>query len=146
MKNYEIKFLIDQGILSITSHSLSADAAYKVFKFRKFMNSAMLNLGEVERGLLDEVGINDVREFDARRARLVEESDMEELKKMNDQMASFIRLKGELMNDEQEYTGPKITWEEWHALQNENATVVDGKKIDILSGSVELLLEGTLWE
>ena len=147
MKNHEISYLIEQGILSIKSHSLNADAAYKVFKFRKFINAAMLSIGEAERGLLDEVGIKDVREFDTRRAKLVEAGDTEGIQEMNAQMASFIKLKNELMMDEQKYDGPKLTWEEWKTLQDENQAIeVNGKKIDALSGPVELLLEGNLWE
>ena len=52
-----------------------------------------------------------------------------------------------MLAEEVTLTAKTMPYEVWHQLQVENSKkVIDGKEVDILSGYVEDLLEGVLWE
>lgn len=149
MKKGDIVFLLDGGILSITSHTLSTAHAYKVYKFRKAIDTCVNDIAINEQGLMLECGISDPSEFDRQREALRKSGkDPDTLAKMNEQLTRFINMRGRLYAEDVTLEGVKtIPYDEWRKLQEENKAVDHhGKKVDILSGKAEMILEGILWE
>lgn len=150
MRNKDLLYLAAQGVLNIKAHTLNAGSAYRVFKFRKALNSAIASLQESERALWKEADIEDGQAFDGSLARLREKGPSKELEQAEEKLARYLRLRESLYGEEayMECAGTAIPYDEWRKLQGENKDFVDaeGRHFDILSGYVEILLENILWE
>lgn len=152
MKNSEIVFLANNGALVITNHTLSPAHAYKVFKFRKALAKAFEAIQESEKSLLSDCGVEDARAFDARleELRAVENPTDEQKAELNEKteiVNRYVALRNQMYGEDVTLDCHKIPYEEWFKLQNENKEVeVFGRKVDVLSGLAEDVLEGVLWE
>ena len=70
LKNFEIENLVNAGVLTLTTNTLSSADAYVVFKFRKAVRAAATALEESRREALVEAGIEDGVAFEKRRQEL----------------------------------------------------------------------------
>ncbi len=148
MKKQTIIMLANAGVQSITNHTLDAAQAYKVVKFRKAFNAALEAISEDEKGLLKEAGIEDAPSFnkeldELRKANRTPEQE-DKYKEMTEKVKRYNELHAEMLQEEVTLDCKALPYEEWHKLQNENKEVGD-KKVDLLSGFVEDMLEGILW-
>ena len=148
MKKQTLIVLANAGIQSMTNHSLDTAQAYKVVKFRKAFNAALDAIAEDQKALLKEAGIEDSVAFnqemdELRKANRTPEQDAK-LKEMEAKVKRYNEMNLELLKEEVTLDCKALPYEEWHKLQNENKEVGD-KKVDLLSGYVEDVLEGVLW-
>lgn len=149
MKKQTIIVLANAGIAAMTNHSLDTAQAYKVVKFRKAFNAALDAIAEDQKALLKEAGIEDSVAFnqemdELRKANRTPEQEAK-LKEMEAKVKRYNEMNLELLKEEVTLDCKALPYEEWHKLQNENKEVGD-KKIDLLSGWVEDVLEGVLWK
>lgn len=151
MKNWEMKFIADSGILNLTSHSLDAAHAYKVVSFKTRVRNAVDALAKAQEAFLKEAGIDDPQAFDARRTELnkkeirkLTKAEAQELTDLNAKMERFNQLTLAQMNEDANIEPKAMPYDQWKALQDENK--------DIKAQGVELLtlceaqLEGILWK
>lgn len=148
MKKQTIIVLANAGIAAMTNHSLDTAQAYKVVKFRKAFNAALDAIAEDQKALLKEAGIEDSVAFnqeidELRKANRTQEQE-EKLKEMEAKVKRYNEMNGELLKEEVTLDCKAMPYEDWRKLQNENKEVGD-KKVDLLSGWVEDVLEGVLW-
>lgn len=149
MKKQTIIMLANAGIQSITNHSLDTAQAYKVVKFRKAFNAALDAIAEDQKALLKESGIGeDTQSFnkemdELRKANRTPEQEAK-LKEMEAQLKRYNEMNGELLKEEVTLDCKTIPYEDFRKLQEENRENGE-KKIDLLSGYVEDVLEGVLW-
>lgn len=148
MKKQTLIVLANAGIQSITNHTLDAAQAYKVVKFRKSFNAAIDAIAEDEKALLKEAGIEDAPAFnkeleDLRKADRTHEQE-EKFKEMTEKVARYNELHAEMLQEEVTLDCKALPYAEWHKLQNENKEMGE-RKLDLLSGYVEDVLEGILW-
>lgn len=151
MKNKDIITLANCGALSITAHNIPAAHAYKVLKFKKSVRAAMLSFQDAERAIFSDCGVTDTANFNKRlndlRGKLREEAEDTELAGMEKTIAEIQGLQKELKNEDVVLDVKTMPYDVWHELQNENKAVpFDELTRDVLSGEVEELLEGVLWE
>ena len=147
MKNSEVILILEAGFPAVTTHALNAQDAYKVYKIKK----AMLTIGKAimasEDAFFEEAGITDMRAFNMRLADLRRKGPSAELAQEEDKLRRYNELRQVMMNEEADI--PEINpipYESWRKLQDENKSKqVNGKETDILSGDIEMLLEGVLW-
>lgn len=146
MKKQTIIVLANAGIAAMTNHSLAPEHAYKVVKFRKALNAALEGIGKDEETIRKDAGIDDPQAFDKELKELREtNANPKRLEEMEAQLKRFNELRMEMLKEEVELDCKTLPYAEWHKLQNENKEVGD-KKVDLLSGYVEDVLEGVLWE
>lgn len=149
MKKQTLIVLANAGIQSMTNHSLDTAQAYKVVKFRKAFNAAIDAIAEDQKALLKESGIGeDTQSFnkemdELRKANRTPEQEAK-LKEMEAQLKRYNEMNLELLKEEVTLDCKAMPYEDWRKLQNENKEVGD-KKVDLLSGYVEDVLEGILW-
>lgn len=148
MKKQTLIVLANAGIQSITNHTLDAAQAYKVVKFRKSFNAAIDAIAEDEKALLKEAGIEDAPSFnkeldELRKANRTPEQE-DKYKEMTEKVKRYNELHAEMLQEEVTIDCKALPYEEWHKLQNENKEIGE-RKLDLLSGWVEDVLEGILW-
>lgn len=148
MKKQTIIMLANAGVQSITNHTLDASQAYKVVKFRKAFNAALDAISEDEKGLLKEAGIEDAPSFnkeldELRKANRTPEQE-DKYKEMTEKVARYNELHAEMLQEDVTLDCKALPYAEWHKLQNENKEIGE-RKLDLLSGWVEDMLEGILW-
>lgn len=148
MKKQTIIVLANAGIQSMTNHSLDTAQAYKVVKFRKAFNAALDAIAEDQKALLKEAGIEDSVAFnqemdELRKANRTPEQEAK-LKEMEAKVKRYNEMNLELLKEEVTLDCKALPYEEWHKLQNENKEMGE-RKLDLLSGYVEDVLEGILW-
>ncbi len=152
MKKSDIIILSNFGVGLITNHNIPVEHAYKVVKFRKALTSALESIGKDEEALRKDTGIEDAKAFDDELKNLREkisrtDEEQARLDEMEAQLKRFVELRNEMLNEDVDLNIKTMPYEAWHALQKENCErEINGKKADILSGYVEDLLEGVLWE
>lgn len=143
MKNNDIVTLMMCGVAEITSHCLTAEEAYKVYRFRRSLKKASESIFDAEREMLEEAGIKDAAAFNERlKALRASREPIAELEEMTAKLDRYEKMRFTLMNEEApELYAPKLDYAKWKALQDENHT----DKRDPLVGSAEELLEGVMW-
>lgn len=146
MKIKELIELYQGGILLISTHCLTATDSYKVVRFRKELRGIIEKVQTDERELMTEAGIADPEEFDRRRlelqkARVLTVEAGEELSRLDKMFGRFAEMREALKREEVEIFSPRLDYDTWKKLQDENNT----KDRDILSGPAEDILEGVLW-
>ena len=152
MKRQDIILLTNLGIQAVTAHTLDAAHAYKVVKFRKAVQAALDAYNKDKEAILKDAGIEDGNAFDDELNKLRQISDRTadeslRLKMMEDTLKRFAELHRALLDDEVTLDCKTMPYAEWHKLQVENKDKeINGRKMDILSGYVEDILEGVLWE
>jgi len=158
LKNSVIKALIENGLQNTTDHSVDCKHAYKVYNFIHEVVGANKVLDEKRVELLKTAGIENAKEFDARRKALSEtlkrtKKEQEELEAMDAKIKRFFELFAELMNDESELNVKTIPYEEFHKLAAENRAtpavrIIKGEpktvNIDIFTAFRDDL-KGILW-
>lgn len=153
MKKADIIFLKRQNIDQVTNHTLPVEHAYKVVKLRRAINDAYDSILKDEDACREAAEIKDGHAFDKElfelrnnTARTKEQDDR--LNEMEAQLQRFIDLKEEMKKQDIAIDGTKtMPYEMWHKLQCENSDKdLGGRKVDLLAGHVEDLLEGLLWE
>lgn len=153
MKKADIIFLKRQNIDQVTNHTLPVEHAYKVVKLRRAINDAYDSILKDEDACREAAEIKDGRAFDKElfelrnnTARTKEQDDR--LNEMEAKLQRFIDLKEEMKKQDIAIDGTKtMPYEMWHKLQCENSDKdLGGRKVDLLAGPVEDLLEGLLWE
>lgn len=153
MKNKDIVYLVNRGVLEATSHHLSPSSAYLFYRFRKSINKAFNNIVESEKGLLNEVGVElEPEAFNARITALrnnpsrttAEESEMQEMMK---QSVAYTNMRNLLYAEDTPLADiTPLPYDEWRVLQSENQCVtLDNSQVDVFVGYAEELLEGVLW-
>ena len=150
MKKVDLINLANLGVQKITNHSLAPEHAYKVVKFRKGLSSALDALIKDEDSLRKDAGIEDADAFNDELKALRDNNERTEeqnkkLDEMEAQLKRFVELRVEMLKEDAVIDCKAMPYAEWHKLQNENREFGD-QKIDILSGYVEDILEGVLWE
>ena len=151
MKKKEILFLINSGVQSVTNHDLTATEAYKVVKFRKALNSAFEAIGEDEKAIAKDCDIEDLDAFfkEFNELQLKKDPSKDEKERLNgmaEKNKRFQELEKQILEEDVTLECKTLSYDDWHKLQNENRDKeVLGRKVDVLSGRVEDLLEGILW-
>ena len=152
MKRFQVLNLVNGGVATITAHSLDSKHAYKVVQFRKAILAENEAFEKERIDLLKEAGIEDPRAFDdelvsLRKTENPSDEQKKRLDELNGKFNRFNELLTTALNEEVVLNCKTMPYDEWHKLQNENAEKeIYGKKCDLLSGQVEDLLEGVLWE
>lgn len=138
---------MDAGFAAVTTHALNAQDAYKVYKLKKAMLTAGKAIMASEDAFFKEAGIDDMRTFNNRLAELRRKGPSEELAREEDKLRRYNELRQVMMDEEADIPEIKpIPYESWRKLQEENRNkMINGKETDILSGDIEMLLEGALW-
>ena len=148
MKNWEIRFIVENGILNITSHDLDAANAYKVVRFKSCIRTASDSLTAMEESVIKEVGIDNPAYFNERRNELTKkenltESEIEELQGLNAKMMRYNELVAIQLNADAGIESNPMPYEQWKVLQDENRNIkVGDAELLILS---EASLEDILW-
>ncbi len=152
MKKQDIVRIVRAGCLDISNHSLNTAHAYKVVKFRKSLRAAVRSIDEDTENCRQDAGIKDASAFDKELFELRKNKErgaeqQERLNEMEDALRRFHGLREQMLEEEIEFDGVKaLPYEEWRLLQDENKEKeINGRKVDILSGEIEDLLEGVLW-
>ena len=143
MKNADIVALMNGGIQNITSVTLPSSQAYKVYKFKRAIEAAYNSIVDSQKGILKQVGIEDLQEFQKRYKELSdikertseEQAEFESLVKKDNDAGKLVQ---ELYGDTTNLDVKAMPYEDWHNLQAEN------KDIKILT-HLEHTLEGVLW-
>ena len=136
----------------VTNHTLPVEHAYKVVKLRKELRAIIEEISKDEEALRQDAGITNPQAFDNELRELRENKERtpeqdKRLEEMNGILQRFFDLRAKMLSEEVTLTAKTMPYEMWHQLQVENSKkVIDGKEVDILSGYVEDLLEGVLWE
>lgn len=148
MKNKDIMVLVSNGVMTITTHSVSSDHAFQIFLFRKALKKALTDLMMAEQALVKEAGIEDGPAFDAKLAKLRQDGPTAELEAAEDKLKRYVAMHEALDNEDVRLDGIKaIPYEQWRLLQQENkAVTIGGRTVDALSGEVEIILENILWK
>lgn len=143
MKNADIVALVNGGIQNITSVTLPASQAYKVYKFKRAIEAAYNAIVDSQKGILKQVGIEDLQEFQKRYKELSdikdrtsdEQAEFESLVKKDKDAGKLVQ---ELYEDTTNLDVKALPYEDWHNLQSEN------KDVKLLT-YLEPMLEGVLW-
>ena len=143
MKNADIVALVNGGIQNITSVTLPAAQAYKVYKFKRAIEAAYNAIVDSHKDILKQAGIEDLQEFQKRYKELsdIKERNAEEqaeLDSLTNKDVDAGKLIAELYKDTTELYVKSIPYDDWHNLQAEN------KDIKVLT-YLEPQLEGLLW-
>lgn len=150
MKNLDLVFMLNSGILDITNHELPASSAYKVVKFRSAVNKTFKKIQGLEEDILKDVGIEDpqvlnkrLKELNAIKNRTEEqEAELNELCTKRDR---YNKLREDMLQEKLTLENVEtISYEDWHTLRKENKPKKDGGQ-DPLNNYVENLLEDILW-
>lgn len=151
MKNSEIIALVKEGILSMTSHGLPAQEAYKAVKLKMEIHRAFNALSEAEKNVLYECGIDDVEKHNARQRELSLKSrrtdaEQTELAELIEKTRRANNMTMTLRNEEAVLDVKPLDFDTWRILQSENRAVkIEDRTVDILGGIAELLLHGVFW-
>lgn len=143
MKNADIVALMNGGIQNITSVTLPASQAYKVYKFKRAIETAYNAIVDSHKGILKQVGIEDLQEFQKRHKELSdikertseEQTELDSLVKKDKDAGKLVQ---ELYEDATNLDVKALPYEDWHNLQAEN------KDVKLLT-YLEPMLEGVLW-
>lgn len=153
MKKQEIISLVNAGVLHCTTHSLTADGALAVWKFKQWLRGAYESLQSDEQSLLQECGIDDVSSFEQRHQSLLQlqqrsADEQLELDAMNASVSKFAQMQQSMLYEQVAVpTQPTLPFAQWKALQDENGSVSIGDSThDIFSADAELVLHGILWD
>ena len=148
MKNRDILYLADSGVTHITAHSLSPEASYKVYRFKRALKKLRQEIIDQNAEFLEELRIDDPRSFDKLRTELYgmakrTEEQEKELAELNEKANRFFGMRNEMLEYSVVLEGfGKLSYEDWKKLQDENKV----GDLDPLTGDAEELLEGVLWE
>ena len=143
MKNADIVALMNGGIQNITSVTLPSSQAYKVYKFKRAIEAAYNSIVDSQKGILKQVGIEDLQEFQKRYKELSdikertseEQAELDSLVKKDENAGKLVQ---ELYGDTTSLDVKPMPYEDWHNLQAEN------KDVKLLT-YLEPMLEGVLW-
>lgn len=143
MKNADIVALMNGGIQNITSVTLPAAQAYKVYKFKRAIEAAYNAIVDSQKGILKQVGIEDLQEFQKRYKELSdikertseEQAELDSIAKKDKDAGKLVQ---ELYADTTNLDVKTLPYEDWHNLQAEN------KDVKLLT-YLEPMLEGVLW-
>ena len=143
MKNADIVALMNGGIQNITSVTLPASQAYKVYKFKRAIEAAYNSIVDSQKGILKQVGIEDLQEFQKRYKELSdikertseEQAELDSLVKKDKDAGNLVQ---ELYGDTTNLDVKALPYEDWHNLQAEN------KDVKLLT-YLEPMLEGIFW-
>lgn len=143
MKNSIIIALHNNGLQEVSALTLSSASAYAVYKFKRAISKAVDAINEAQRGIVQQVGIEDLTAFSKRMEELSKmegrtPEQEEELDGLHKKDLEAGRLLQELAADDTDLDVKLLSYEDWHALQVENK---DCKALVHL----EHLLEGVLW-
>lgn len=130
MKNNVIFNLVQGGVLTATAHTVSAQAAYALYKLKKNLTKAYEDLDEKRQELIKQADIQDL----INKENLTDE-EKERLLKAD----GMVR---ELFDDETEVQVTPVSYDDWHKLQIENAS----DKKDIFNYDAESALENIFWK
>lgn len=151
MKKSDLYFLAAAGVAQISNHTIPVEHAYKVVRFRKAFAAALEHFAEDDKAITEDAGIKDPEAFDKRLAQLRAmpsrtKAEQEEFEKKDATLARVKEMRDQLYNETVVLDCRTMPYDVWHELQKENAEKeVNGRKLDILSGRVEDLLEDVLW-
>lgn len=131
--------LYKKGVCNITAHSLDSDAAYRVYKFKKFLRNTIQELSEKEHELVLSSGLTPVEQQEIKELVALKELSVEQRDKLmciSEKIARANELIARLHEDfVEEPNIEKLSYVQWHELSKEND----------LDSDVEMLLEGILW-
>ena len=150
MKNIDVLFMVNSGVLGITNYELSPKSAYKVLKFRNALQKALDNIQETEKSLLKDAEIENVEAFNKELSELSskENKTPEEnakLKELESKNKRYGELRSEMLQSDVVLKDVlTIPYEDWHALRKENRPR-DDKHPDPLNNYIENILENILW-
>ena len=130
MKNKDIMTLCNGGFLIATAHSLPVEHFYKFHKFKREVGKANSRLGDMQKDLLRECGIDPEK---------VEEADEKAMERIN------AGNKAILDEDADVNVKARIPFECYKGVYDENK--MDGRKIDIFANiEVENIILDNLFE
>jgi len=150
MKNIDVLFMVNSGVLGITNYELGPKSAYKVVKFRNALQKALDNIQELEKSLLKDAGIEDVQVFNKELSELTSNDNKTseeevKLKELEEKNKKYNELRSEMLNEEVTLDGVlTMPYEDWHTLRKENRPK-DDKQSEPLNNYTEKLLENVLW-
>lgn len=148
----DVVMLGRNGVMGLSSHSLSINSAYTVTKFKR----EIMNLFEewVSRfnSLAKEAGIEDGEVFDKRKSELIAKMQngglsQEETKELDEINGKIKRLEGLREKLAEEPVGIKtrpMPYEDWHTFKTENKDLKLSNGVELLE-QAETCLENILW-
>lgn len=139
MKNSVIISLHKKGVCELTAHSLDSNAAYQVYKLKKFIQNSISALVEKENELVLSTGLTPTEQQEIKDLIALKELSPEQKDKLlciSEKIARANELIAQLHNDDVESpTLDKLSYAQWHELSKENNA----------NAEVEMLLENILW-
>ena len=152
MKKKDIILFNNVGVLGISNHTLDAAHAYKVVRFRKAINKVLNEIASEQEAMANDAGFDKpIDEFFGERLKLYTVKNptpeqLAQLGEMDKKIERYNELNGVMLEQEVKIECPKIPYEVWRQLQNENKdNELNGRKVDPLSGYVEDVLEDVFW-
>ena len=153
-----VQFLVKNGMMDITAHTLDAAHSYKVVKFKNILRDINRQADDMEESFYKELGIDD--KFSARFSELLNKekltkAEQTELDKFKDTDKRFGEMRNAMLDEEADLKDAKVMpYEEWKKLQDENkdAMLIYRNAQGQVIGKRELLmvfeneLEGILWK
>lgn len=156
-----VNFMVNNGMMDITAHTLDAAHAYKVVKFKNILRDINRGVEESEKSFhkelaIDDAFINRINELIKLESEgTINKKDKEELAKLRDTDKRFGEMRNAMLDEEANLSDVKIMpYEEWKKLQDENKDkklYYRNRKGEI-TDTRELLmvfeneLEGVLWK
>ena len=150
--------MANAGIMDATSHTLSAAGAYTLTKFKREVDNLGKEYNSKRDALTSEVGIKDGEAFDKRRDELTNKKkktpqETKELEQMDKTINRLVDLRNQLDNDEVTLDLKPMSYEDWHALKQENKElklIYRNQKGEIIAVKelfevYELAFENILW-
>lgn len=149
MKNIDVLFMINSGMLDITNNDLGTKSAYKIVKFRSALSKAFMKIQELEKSILLDCGIKNAKDFDEeyKRLKAIEVKTQEEnfkFEEMSAKYQKYNKTRAAMLDDDivLENVTP-IPYEDWHLLRKENRPKKDGD-VEPLNNYIESVLENIL--
>ena len=145
MKKYIVLDFVDTGIINITTNTLDAHSAYKVYKFKREIDKRYKDILDERLSLISSVfgqnydaEINDLKRLTNIGEGKLTESEASRLKDLREKNDKANKLINEMLNDDIKLDNVQpIPYEDWNALKKEN---------DIrMPFDFEKALEGIFW-
>lgn len=152
MKYNDVVTLGSNGVMGLTSHSLSINSAYTVTKFKREITKLFEEWVSKFNSLTGEAGIEDGEAFDKRRSELttkmqggtLSNSEAKELDDIKEKFKRLQALREKLSEESVELNITPMPYEDWHTFKTENKDLKTNGGTELLE-MVEVCLEGILW-
>lgn len=152
MTNNDVVFLMNSGIMAVSSRNLPLNSAYAVTKFKGIVEKAFKAWDEAFNKLPAEVEIKDTKAFDKRQNELtakvkegnLNNAEAKELDKMNETIDRLNELRKKLAEENVDVKVAPMPYEDWMTFKETNKDIKVGNA-ECLE-LAEIRLENVLWK